>query len=147
MKKYRKNNKEKRNKYCREFRQKNLKKSREKAREGYYKKKNRLNKLSNIESIPYWVTRIRSRLKERQNLTKEHLVDLSKKGLNLYPYIVFNSKGKRAYFASLDRIDSNKGYIKKNVQVIPLWLNSAKLDLSEIELKKLMKGYLDNETI
>lgn len=40
------------------------------------------------------------------------------------------------YAMSLDRIDSTKGYIKNNVQVISKKANTMKSNASEIELKK-----------
>lgn len=43
---------------------------------------------------------------------------------------------KTPYAASIDRIDSNKGYVKGNVQIISRKANSMKQDASPDELKK-----------
>jgi hypothetical protein len=44
---------------------------------------------------------------------------------------------------TLDRIDSTKDYSDiSNIEIIPWWLNAAKMQLSHDELKKLMKHYL-----
>jgi endogenous inhibitor of DNA gyrase (YacG/DUF329 family) len=46
--------------------------------------------------------------------------------------------------ASLDRIDSNKGYTKDNVQWVCLGINYMKLDFSDMELHKLLKLIKEN---
>jgi len=46
---------------------------------------------------------------------------------------------KNPYQASLDRIDSSKGYTKDNVRWVCWFINQMKLDYSEEEFKKLIK--------
>ena len=41
---------------------------------------------------------------------------------------------------SIDRIDSSKGYLRDNVQVIATWVNRAKNDIDE----KVFFGYIEN---
>lgn len=47
---------------------------------------------------------------------------------------------------SLDRIDTNKGYVKGNVMIISFRANRIKNDASLEELEKILK-YVKNETI
>jgi len=59
------------------------------------------------------------------NLTNELL---------MYGYIPLND-----YTASIDRIDSNKGYIKNNIQILHKNVNLAKQSLSQMEFITLCK--------
>jgi hypothetical protein len=45
--------------------------------------------------------------------------------------------------ASIDRIDSSKGHIKGNVQIVCQWINSAKNDFSNSEILGVLDQYLN----
>jgi len=86
--------------------------------------------------------RTEGRFKERKGLDRKNLTNLCFVAKTIFPYITFNNnrkKDKTAHcWASLDRIDPNKPYTDDNVVVVPLWLNSAKLDSDYFELFKLV---------
>jgi hypothetical protein len=48
------------------------------------------------------------------------------------------SGGKNTHNASLDRIDSKKGYVKRNVQFVAMPINTAKGDFSAKEFRELL---------
>ena len=87
-----------------------------------------------------------NRFAGRKELVINDLVELAKHGLKVFPYMDFsivNKHSKKAFWASVDKIDPSKDYSDiKNLQFVPLWLNSAKLDLMEQELNELMISYL-----
>ena len=55
-----------------------------------------------------------------------------------------NYKGMRAEAASLDRIDSSKGYVAGNVRVVSWYYNSIKNSFSDAFTKKMCKNIADN---
>ena len=135
--------------------------SREKKRETSVKEYNKikekrkkaaLNELPIEESIKIWIDNVIKRkcsggkFSSRKNLCRKNLMEKCLKAKELYPYIVFcyvEGLGlKRSMIASLDKIDSLKEYSDDNIQVIPLWLNSAKLDLNQDELDDLIISYI-----
>lgn len=68
-------------------------------------------------------------------------------GLDLYFPKTYNMNNQR-YNASLDRIDSSKGYIKDNVQWVHKKINQIKMDMDQsefIELCKLVYNYNRNK--
>lgn len=81
------------------------------------------------------------RFKSRKDLNREQLKELCYKAKELFPYITFNNSRKgeytSAFWASLDRVNPNKPYADDNIIVVPLWLNSAKLDSSYEEMFNL----------
>ena len=111
-------------------------------RKHYISNKNIMEKNSNDIDfcIREWVLRWQRRSDKsnkfvgRKNLITDDLVILAKQGLKKFPYMDFsivNKNCKKAFWASVDKIDSSKDYSDiNNLQFIPLWLNSAKLDLS-----------------
>jgi len=94
-------------------------------------------------------------IKHREyNLTKEYMWDLflrqNKKcaltGLDIWFGISTKEKthGKKEQTASLDRIDSSKGYVEGNVQWVHKDINNIKQDYSVEELVKYCKLIVDN---
>lgn len=97
--------------------------------------------------INWWASKTRGKgtldkFRDRRNLSKDYLILLAEEGLRKFPYLDFaNITNKIGYRASLDRIDPNKTYEEANVQVIPMWLNSAKIDLTEQEFHEKLDHY------
>lgn len=88
--------------------------------------------------IRLWIHRTTNK-KENKFLCRDNLFQLAHEALKKFPYIKFinhmdksATRGKcaRPNSASIDRIDSSKPYSDDNIQVIPLWLNMAKLNKS-----------------
>lgn len=106
--------------------------------------KQKINRESNpIKSIFF---DCKNRKKYDFNLTEEYLKDLLNSQNNKCSYtgIEFSKTLK----PSLDRIDSNKGYIKGNVQFILFEVNRMKTDLDEkrfLELCKLVAYSIKGE--
>lgn len=79
---------------------------------------------------------VRQRAKDKNYkccITLEYLKDIWEKQNGTCPYtgwklnpVYFSSKGVDKYSASLDRIDSSKGYIEGNVQFVSVMANYAK---------------------
>ena len=92
---------------------------------------------------------LRNCLKRNQevNIDLNYLKEIWDKQQGICPYsgvtLVLNSSKKRykdkRYNASLDRIDSTKGYIKGNVQFISCSLNFMKAELTHGETVELCK--------
>lgn len=99
------------------------------------------------EQIDYWAKKMLHR-SNRKELSLEVVKKLALQAKQKFPYLKFGylrSRSKNCgYSASIDRINPELGYTNDNIQIIPLWLNSAKLTLSEQELRKLMNHYLKN---
>lgn len=114
-----------------------------KRKEGYY---------SDEEILHKWCLRNVNRKKlkggrDRENLSLETLKRLCNKSVELFPYISFNNfedTGDKWAWASIDRIDPSRGYSDDNIVVVPLWLNSAKLDTTYTHLFELIKGIPEN---
>jgi len=79
------------------------------------------------------------------DVDKEYLKEVfeQQKGLCIYSGVALehSAKGKSNPLttASLDRIDSNKGYIKGNVQFTSIVCNHAKNGMSDTEMKEWIK--------
>jgi hypothetical protein len=54
-------------------------------------------------------------------------------------------KGKHSTNISIDRIDSNKGYTKDNIQLVCAYVNIMKSDKSIEELKYFCQCILNNK--
>lgn len=54
-----------------------------------------------------------------------------------FSYEVIN--GRKPKGASIDRIDSSKGYYKENCQMVLTWINYAKVDMPLEYFKQLLK--------
>ena len=109
------------------------------------------------ELSPYrWYIRTSKYRKKETDLTPEYLKEIfetqNKKcvytlvDLQLWNY---KNKGKsdKIYTASLDRIDSNKGYIKENVQFVSMAANLFKHTMTDLETKEFIKTIIKNHKI
>lgn len=104
--------------------------------------------------LNHWMNQ--TRLKDgRRHLSKSFLKEKAMEALEKFPYIRFLHKcpgvGQKnnsyhPFSASLDKIDPKLGYDEDNVQVIPMWLNEAKLNSSMEELIPLLRDFIDNYT-
>ncbi len=78
------------------------------------------------------------------SITQQDITDMYEKsnickrtGLPMYHKVVYDSEQLERYARqhyynfSVDRIDSSKGYVKENVQLVRWWYNSMKWDLSD----------------
>lgn len=106
-----------------------------------------------VKDERYWITKWvkrnllrksdRANFLSRRKLNIEQVVELAIIGKQKFPYMSFVANCNKAFYASIDKINHNKDYSDiYNIQIIPLWLNAAKMQLTEDELKKLMKEYL-----
>ena len=91
----------------------------------------------------------RSRIKKEINLTTEDIKNVWEKQNGICPYtgwkLNLTRSGKaKAKQASLDRIDSKKGYIKGNIQFVALMANLAKNTFEEEELISFCKAVSRN---
>lgn len=93
----------------------------------------------------YTLRNARKRFKEF-NLTLEYLKQLWEQQKGICPYTglnlklpTYHSKINVWYRASLDRIDTNKGYIIGNVQFVSTPINFMKSTMSDLETKQYLK--------
>ena len=107
------------------------------------------NKLIKILQARWLGARDRAKSKNMYfDLTKEFLLDLWDKqegkcaltGLDM----TYDRYTGRTYTnVSIDRIDTNKGYTKDNVQLVCMAANQAKSDLTDEQLYQVCKGIVD----
>lgn len=112
-------------------------------RKNYLRQKELLISRSQTELINFWCARQLKRKEfDRSKISKDFLIDQCKLAKRRFKYLAFDLSRTthRALLASIDRIDPTKGYTEDNIQVVPLWLNSAKLDLPIDFLHKLMES-------
>jgi len=101
------------------------------------------------KQIDIWVKRAitRNDKRDRVNLCKKLLIEKCFKAKKLYPNIIFcfveNLNLNRSMIASLDKIIPSQGYTNENTQVIPLWLNSAKLNSTQEEFDNNILEYIE----
>lgn len=116
-------------------------------------KPNRIPPIQGRKAIPfsYYLNICKQRNKEF-NLDSEYLqkIWIEQKGLCYITKIplILNTSTKYnndyRYVASIDRIDSNKGYIKGNVQFISLCVNLMKNTLTQEQTKDFLKEISKN---
>jgi hypothetical protein len=92
-----------------------------------------------------WRRRQGARFSSRLSIDIDYLVSLMKDAIKKYPYLHCRPSRSLWETPSVDRIDSSKPYSEDNIVVIPLWLNSAKLDMPLEKLHELMREYLSQE--
>lgn len=107
--------------------------------------------------IKEWVNRIINhprnkkfkKFESRSTLSKEGLIIKCFEAFQKFPEInfCFSKNDNRSNMASLDKIDAHKPYSDDNVEVLPLWLNSAKLDSSKEELYKKIIDFCIREPL
>lgn len=147
------------NKYYYELKQKpnKYKKRLRAGRKHYYRSKEYLSTLPIDKLIVRWCKKNIGRcktysgrkkavklLQSREKIPLEFLIQLAYAAIKKYPYIDFRpNQGTSLNRPSLDRIDSSKDYSDlSNLEIIPLWLNSAKLKASYEELNKNILHYI-----
>lgn len=119
------------------------------AREAYKQRRKQIEEDPDAR-IRFWAAQWRStprQGRDRSQVTQDKLVELTYEGLKKFPYMRVLEKDKMYITASVDRIDSSKGYTDDNIQVIPYWLNSAKMNMEEEELLIYMKHFLEEMSI
>ena len=117
---------------------------------------NRLDELSSFR----WYVRVSKYRDKELDITPEYLKEVfeNQNGMCVYtkvPMKLWNYKTKggndKIYTASLDRIDSSKGYIKGNVQFISMAANLFKSTMSHEETIRFCKiialNYKDNDIV
>lgn len=80
----------------------------------------------------------RTKLKQEFNLTTEYLVRKFVEAKKKYPELSFDSE---VNYPSIDRINNKRGYIKRNIQIIPKWLNCAKNVASQEDIDLVIHNY------
>lgn len=103
------------------------------------------NRRDEFTGFRYILRNIRKRFKD-VNIDLQYLKDLWDKQKGICPYTGIHMtlptyKHNYNYFtvASLDRIDSSKGYVKENLQYIVLPINLMKSTMSDIAVKQFLK--------
>lgn len=113
-----------------------------------------INKLRYEKEHADLVTRLLNRSKDsayrhgfEYNLTKEYIEDLLKQqNYKCFYTGELLEEGKNIFTQpSIDRIDSNKGYIKGNVVICTVIANTTKNDLTINNLYTLLHKFIDNE--
>ena len=102
------------------------------------RKNNYLYQKSRRGNFTYYLNKARNRLRDVQNDLDENYLESIWTGrcsLSNIPITLITQKHrKKLTNASLDRIDSDKGYIKGNVQFVALGINFAKNNFSDEDL-------------
>lgn len=131
---------------------------REKRRENYVPEKVKFQNAKRIEKIKdkypiYWsaqrmVYGAKQRAKKRGmefNLTTEYVHDLCQKNCPILGFeLVYGGGDRGKASASIDRIDSYKGYVKGNIQIISNLANVMKNKATDDELIMFAKWVLKN---
>jgi len=89
-------------------------------------------------------TKQRSRLIDREvTITEEELIALWDKqnGLCAISGMPMAHEFKNLRSASIDRIDSSKGYVPGNVQLVCQWVNYAKNNHADAEIREVLAEY------
>ena len=76
--------------------------------------------------------------KTKSEISTEILVSFAKKAIIRFPDLNFEDCTSPDY-ASVDRIDPLGGYELSNIEVVPMWFNAAKMQMSESELFERIK--------
>lgn len=110
----------------------------------------------------YYIRNSKRRTKHKFDLTVDYLKEIWENQKGICPYSKINlvlrsyTKNKSNFYnlASLDRIDSSKGYVKGNVQFVALPINYMKNTLSHTQtiefitiLTKNNSNFLEDRTI
>lgn len=100
-----------------------------------------------ITSLFYKSTRSARKRGLEYNLTKEYIEALLKKQDYKCFYTEVELKNEMSIFIqpSIDRIDSNKGYIQGNVVICTVIANTIKQELTINNLYNLLHKFIDNE--
>jgi hypothetical protein len=125
--------------------------------ENCYNRRNRLVEIAPGDSIPYdayytsknvekhLLAQAKARSKKAGiefNITLEDVVIPDLCPYLMTPMTCIYGKGRKQTNASIDRIDSSKGYIKGNVQVISLLANMMKTNATEEQLVAFAVGVM-----
>ena len=102
-----------------------------------------INQSSKDEYTPFknHMRRIKRRFKD-YDITKENLKELWDKQNGICPYSGLKMTLEFGHMnsASLDRIDSSKGYMKNNIQFVVLPINYLKNSYSDLDVKRFLKS-------
>lgn len=105
-----------------------------------YKKNNIELRFRDMKShLRYILSKARLRKNKEFNLIPEDLYELWDKqnGLCAYSKVPLNNIANHLHMASLDRIDSNLGYVKNNIQLVCTAVNRMKQEFSEQDFLNL----------
>ena len=118
----------------------------------YFRRSSVINSLRAV----LWGAKARAkRLNREYNLTQKYVLDLletqegkcAATGILLEPSAQRTCQNKNPFTVSIDRIDSSKGYIIGNIQIVCSIYNSAKNSYSTEEVKKLCIGFIKTNNI
>jgi hypothetical protein len=107
-------------------------------------KKNRADELSPLREILRQSLKVSKTRNREHNLTLEFLKELWDSQKGICPYtkkemILSGFKKHVLHSASLDRIDSSKGYVKGNVEFVCLFINLGKNGFTKDEVKEFLQ--------
>ena len=106
------------------------------------------NKRDEFTPFRYTLRCVKRRFQKECNIELQDLKDLWEKQQGICPYTglhlilpedVYNSRDDITIRASLDRIDSSKGYIKGNIQFVSTPINYLKSTMSDAQTKQFLK--------
>lgn len=111
--------------------------------------------LGNNEIIGKYLSNCKHRAKKKGmsfDLTPEYLEYLFKKqqrccALTKIPLQLRINSSNFEFTASLDRIDSSKGYVEGNVQWVHKWINKMKLNLPQEKFFELCRAVISNNQL
>lgn len=106
----------------------------------------RLHAIKKEDPIKYWAIRWLRRIKWKKDrsdvdsdITVKYLINKYKQAKKKYPKLT--TEPGLLWSVSVDRIDNNKHYKKGNIQIIPMFLNSAKSNFTMEEINAAIEEY------
>jgi len=103
-----------------------------------------------IESrLKYLVTKARNRKNKEFNITLSDLLDLwdEQQGLCAYTKLPLQFEANKFDLVSLDRIDSSKGYVVGNIQLVCAAVNLMKMAMTEAQFISLCHLVSQNNSL
>lgn len=113
-----------------------------------YRERSRLWQTNNIFQQRFLAARSRARAKGIDfNITKDYIVELYEKqgGKCFYSGIPLSKRLNDRHVLSIDRVDSDKGYVADNVVISCAIVNSMKNDMTKDEFTSIIESIYQNQ--